>query len=63
MKIVGEKNNNIVEFKIKLFMTFTHKTLINGISLATIALFWLKMVKNIRKILLWLWMRVLNELD
>lgn len=63
MKIVGEKNNNIVEFKIKLFMTFTHKTLINGISLATIALFWLKMVKNIRKILLWLWMRVFNELD
>jgi hypothetical protein len=63
VKIVGEKNNNIVEFKIKLFMTFTHKTLINGISLATIALFWLKMVKNIRKILLWLWMRVLNELD
>lgn len=63
MKIVGKKNNNIVEFKIKLFMTFTHKTLINGISLATIALFWLKMVKNIRKILLWLWMRVFNELD
>jgi hypothetical protein len=39
VKIVGKKNNNIVEFKIKLFMTFTHKTLINGISLATIALF------------------------